>query len=112
LVTPLRIIRAALNTRLDNNQMSVYEALMNVERQIGGIEEWITDEKLKGAAADGTDLVLVLPNDVDKLCLKVAQPYTQLDAQLTAMAYTVHAYMSTGLIHCTSPQSMMICYGL
>lgn len=112
LVTPLRVIRAALNTRLDNNQMSVYEALMNVESKIGGITEWITDERLKGAAPDGSDISLVLPDDPVKLCLKVAQPYTQLDEQLTNMAYTVHAYLSTGLVQCTAPQALMVCFGL
>jgi hypothetical protein len=111
LVTTQRVMRAALNTRLDNNSKTVYEAFMEVEARIGGITEWIVDEKLKGID-NGNDIALVLPVDIDKLSLKVSTPYTQLDEQQINMAFVVHAYAGVGLIICTAPQAVMKVYDL
>jgi hypothetical protein len=112
LVTTERVRNAAIHTRRPNSSKSVYEEFMETERSIDRIGDWITDNHLKGADTNGGDIALLLPNDTDKLCLKVIQQFTMLEEQMRGFGYTVHAFATVGLIHCTRPRAVLKAFGL
>lgn len=111
LVTPLRLRDIAMATHRHGVDKTVYEEFLDRERLAGRITEWITDEILM-TARNGKAVCLVLHDEKDKLCLKVPQGFSLLDAQLNHYAYTIHGFGSTAGVFCTAPASIMIVEGI
>jgi hypothetical protein len=108
LVTPKIVRDIARSVRRYGSDKSVYQEFMEDNASVeDGIKEWVTDELLLNAR-NGRSICLLVHSEMDKLCLKVPQQFSVLDAQVQNFAYTIHGFGSTAGVVCTAPASIMI----
>jgi hypothetical protein len=111
LVSPQKLLFIASNTRRSGVNETIFEEFMKREALLGRITDWIVDEHLKDADG-GRPLVLILPNDIEKVCLKVTQEFAVLDAQVQNFGYTIHGFGATAGILSEAPASILKAYNL
>lgn len=87
---------------------TVGEAFLRSQRAQGKIENIIVEPKLAKAAPDGTDALLILPDDEDKISLGIPVPWRMLPEQVVNLETIVHALGRTSLVICKSPLSTRI----
>jgi hypothetical protein len=108
LVTPRAVRDIAMSVRRYGVDVTVYEEFMHSNSLIeDGISEWVIDDSLLHAR-NGRSVCLLVSTDMDKVCLKVPQQFTTLDAQIQNFGLTVHAFGSTAGVVCTAPASIMV----
>jgi hypothetical protein len=110
-VTPWRVMNAAMSTRRTNSSQTVYEEFMATQRMAGLIERWEHSETVRRVDA-GADVAFMLPNDPEKLCIKIPTALTYLEASRVGLGFTVHAFATTLLVVTPSPACILLIRGI
>lgn len=107
MVLPEAQYRRIFSTYRTNTSETIGEAFLRSQRAQGLINEIIIDVKLK-KALNGKDVAVLLPDDVDKISLGVAIPYTMLPEQVQNMEFVTHSYARVAGVMCKYPLSTLI----
>ena len=106
-VTPWRVMNAAMSTRRTNSSMSVYEEFLATQRMAGLIDRWEYSESVRKVDA-GSDVAFMLPNDREKLSIKIPTGVTFLEAIRVGFGFTVHAFATTLLVVTPCPACILL----
>lgn len=87
---------------------SIGQMFLDNQRELGYIKEIVADNNLKGKGAAGTDVMLVLPNDEDKMYVSVPMPYTILPQQVLNLEVVVHTVGRYGGVQTLKPMEGLI----
>lgn len=98
--------------RSSTSDMSVLASFLDLQSKMGQISSVQVDDNLKGAGTNGEDVMLVLPNDQDAICLMLAMDYTLLPVQQINLEYVQHAVGRVIGTVVTRPLSGMIVEGI
>lgn len=98
--------------RSANSDMSVLSSFLDLQQKMGQVGSVEVDDNLKGAGTNGEDVMLVLPNDEDAMCLMLAMDYTLLPVQQQNLEYVQHAVGRVIGTVVTRPLSGMIVEGI
>lgn len=87
---------------------TIGQMFLDNQRELGYITEIVADNNLKGKGANGTDVMLILPNDPDKFYVSVPMPYTILPQQVQNLEVVVHTVGRFAGVHCLKPMESLL----
>lgn len=95
-----------------NTDTTVEQMFLSIMESQGLIDEIIVDQNTIGKGDGGTNTMLILPNDEDKICLGIQMPFIVLPEQFINLETIVHALMRTSLVQCPYPLESLIVQGV
>ena len=87
---------------------TIGQMFLENQRELGYIESIIGDNNLKGKGTNGTDVMLILPDNPEEFYVAIAKPYTILPPQTVNLEIIVHTVGRFGGVHCLKPLNSMI----
>jgi hypothetical protein len=100
------------STLRPNTDTTVLEATKMIVSSQGYEVDFVVDQNVKGKGDGGTNTMLILPNDEDKICLGIQMPFIVLPEQSINLETIVHALMRTSLVQCPYPLESLIVQGI
>lgn len=109
LLLPLAQYNLAANTQMPNINMTVLKFFLENSPYIENVEVW---NKLKGAGAGGTDLMMVYRKDPDKVTLEIPVDFEQLPVQEIGLEFEVPCHSRCGGVIWYYPLSAAKMHGI
>lgn len=87
---------------------TIGQLFLENQRELGYIKSIVGDNNLKGKGANGTDVMLILPDNPEEFYVAIAMPYTILPPQTQNLEVVVHTVGRFGGVHCLKPLNSML----
>lgn len=100
------------NTYRSGTDKTVLQAFKESQAAVGGIESIVMDNSLQGIGRNGTDVMLVLPDDPRAMSLIYPMYSRLLPPQQVNLSYVVHCIARTGLAAVKMPQTGLVVEGI
>lgn len=94
------------------SDMTISDAFLNSQSKQGLVSQILCDNNLKGAGTNGSDVMLVLPDDDSKICLGIHLPFMMMPEQQINWEYVIQSMMRTSLVQVAYPLESLIVEGI
>lgn len=85
---------------------TIGQMFLDNQRELGYIEEIVASNQMKGRGYNGTDVMLILPNDPERLYVSIPMAYTIISSENVGLEYITHTGGRFGGVHCHKPMEL------